>query len=773
MAAWFRRDKEPRQRTVLASGRRVRIEDQTEIKILAKRQQEWQPRAWAYYDLVGELKYGVNYIGDRCSKVKLFAAERPADDPDADPVPTANRAVIDAVQRLNEGGGHAQIMRIGPMNMTVAGEGYLIGLDDSPTTGESWEFHSIDDVSIAGERVRLKELEDGSVGRDLTGNDYLGRIWSPHPRRAALPDSPVNGVLSSLEKIVTAERAIRSILKSRIALHGIFVFPEEATVESPDPTVEVAEDEADPVTRMIWEHISAALSDEGSAAAAAPLLMKLPGELTEKVKFLQAERLIDGELITQLDHAIRRVAAGLNLPPERLLGKGDLNHWTSWQVDDDEFRGHLEPIITQFLGGLTRAYLKPTLAEMGVDDVSRYTIWFDPSDLIVRPNREQSANDGHDRLVISDEAWRTAHGYDDDDAPSEDEIERRIRIKAAGRALPQSESEEPSTTETQSPPAEEEDEETQPEEQAVTAAVKTINGEALGRQLADIDRVLRRDVLVAADAAMHRALERVGARVASKARKDQAVAATIASVPYPEVAARLGPALVAALGLEDNDLLEGAFVSLKPKFDSWVKRAQRAALKLIPGLTGSEFDSLGLRQDGDRDDAWGWFEAKLIETAKQRMYSPAVDEPVLGEVDVETAVPFGHVREAIARAGGAEGIENKAGVAVANAGRAPVGGVATGRLVTATLHQKGGRIEEFEWVYGVYPRTRPFEPHMALDGLRFANFDDAVLRNTDSFPETDFYLPGDHAGCVCDWNTIWSFPPSAAEAEEPALAASG
>ncbi len=58
------------------------------------------------------------------------------------------------------------------------------------------------------------------------------------------------------------------------------------------------------------------------------------------------------------------------------------------------------------------------------------------------------------------------------------------------------------------------------------------------------------------------------------------------------------------------------------------------------------------------------------------------------------------------------------------------------------------------WVYGPAYRQHPFEPHQSLDGITFRNFDDEVLANTDSFPEVPFYIPGDHAGCICDVSPV-------------------
>jgi hypothetical protein len=57
-------------------------------------------------------------------------------------------------------------------------------------------------------------------------------------------------------------------------------------------------------------------------------------------------------------------------------------------------------------------------------------------------------------------------------------------------------------------------------------------------------------------------------------------------------------------------------------------------------------------------------------------------------------------------------------------------------------------------VYGPAFRQRPFEPHMRLDGTEFGNFDDSQLINGSGFPPYGYYFPGDHSGCICDFEPI-------------------
>ncbi len=62
-------------------------------------------------------------------------------------------------------------------------------------------------------------------------------------------------------------------------------------------------------------------------------------------------------------------------------------------------------------------------------------------------------------------------------------------------------------------------------------------------------------------------------------------------------------------------------------------------------------------------------------------------------------------------------------------------------------------VESYEWEHG--PSLKPFEPHLALDGVDFNSFEDERLANTEGWPDNSFYMPGDHSGCTCDFTPLW------------------
>jgi hypothetical protein len=167
---------------------------------------------------------------------------------------------------------------------------------------------------------------------------------------------------------------------------------------------------------------------------------------------------------------------------------------------------------------------------------------------------------------------------------------------------------------------------------------------------------------------------------------------------------------------------------------------------------GGDLSGLEPQQADDLDGAWVWFAAALTGLATAKLWTPDPSAPTIGEHDPSVMIPAGMVRQAVARAGGAQGLitgGQDAWVTLTDAGTRPAGGIGTGDLIRGALRDGGATIEGYVWRYGPAFRARPFEPHMSLDGQSFENFDSDVLASDGTFG-FGFWIPGDHAGCSCD-----------------------
>lgn len=756
-----------------AAASTIDLSDSTEVKRLVKTREKWQELCWEYYDLIGEVKYSSNFLGNACSKLRLIGAVL-GEDGEPEPIPKEDKnlekvAAIVADLRAPIGG-QAEILRRAAIGLTVPGECYLVGLAPKPdpdeTAGESsnegvneWGIYSSDEVTLerGTDTVRLKDGPDGKDARELTDDDFLLRIWLAHARWGKRADSALRGVLAICEELLMLEKAVRAVARSRAAGPGILAVPDEMSDGPPDPTADESDGNAvqDPFLADLIKALVTPIQDEGSASAVVPMIVKGKAEALQHLRHITLDRQVDQFLDTRTERALKRLAQGLNVPPEVVTGLSDVNHWTSWQIEESTFKAHVEPLAIQICDAFTSGYLQPALEEEGIEDPERYLMWFDPSRLVVRPNRVDDAKDLHDRIVISDESLRSAAGFSEADIPNDVERQRREELKRP-LARPGSEPAREGDREIPEQPTEPDDDDEAASEASAVEPSRTAAAprSTLGQRLFEMDRVLRERLSVAADAAMRRAVDRVGARLRSKANKDATLRAAVSQVPNAQVAAALGQNLVASLGKTDDELLEGSFDDLGGQFATWVADVQARALGRVPAMTDSEMEAAAARQVEDRDAAWLWFRSALMDLARVRLYDPDPDAPEVGEYDPTLLVPAGIVREAIARAGGAAspaasiraGLIDRLMSAELN-----VLGVATGWLLKELFADKQVLVAGYEWVYGAYPRERPFEPHAALDGLQFENFDDQRLRNFESWPPNEFYLPGDHDGCQCDF----------------------
>lgn len=754
--------------------------------------QEWQRRAWEMHDLVGEVGYSSDYVGNSAAKVRLYAGVRP--EPDEDPIPVSDaakpdegrealiteqvaRIAEDAVERLRSpsGGFHA-ITRPLAVNRTVVGECYLVGLDNGDGT-ETWEIRSVDEIRRAPQgKPGLVIVDDpdkpNSGGRPLIdGRDLIVRLWTRHPRYVMRADSALRRVLGTCEELLDLSAAARSIIRSRIAMAGLLKVPNALGLGPQDPTQATGNQDGklDPILDALIQHMTTPIRDPNSAAATVPMMVRGDIEALKGLEHMELNRPFDEQLTSRADAALKRLAQGLNVPVEVVLGVADVNHWTAWYVGEDAWKAHIEPGTVQDVEGLTVGYLRPALLAAGVqpDVAKRVVLWYDPSDLIVRPMSPGDVHGSVDRAIIGPSAARRRLGFDESDAPTDEEMQLLRDLKrpqVVGRDDGGQE------TEPEAPPAEEPEQE-DPEDgaQSTTAAALVAAADdaaQIGRQLAGLDRTLRDRLYAAADASLRRALDRAGAKLVGKARRDKAAAAILRKAQQYQAAMVLGPSMVRGLGVSDDELLAGAFDELAERFDTWCQQTAEAALRLVPDLQGDQLEYARDRLADLRTDAWDWLSAELTKLANQRLYDPDPAAPEVGEYDSSLTVPFGIIREAVARAGGSMGPEGPVTAGLMERLQRAAG-LATGWLMRKQLATVA-RIEVvgYEWQYGSYPRERPFEPHMALDGLVFESFVDPQLENTEGWPPEEFYSPGDHEGCVCD--TV----PITASIQEP-IAATG
>jgi hypothetical protein len=271
---------------------------------------------------------------------------------------------------------------------------------------------------------------------------------------------------------------------------------------------------------------------------------------------------------------IKRLSIGLDLPPEILLGLQDSNHWSAWQVDEQTWKAHLQPIAQYLVDDLTAAWFRPQLRDDGHKDWRKYTIAYDAAEIINHPDRTKDAKDLHDRIVIGDESLREAAGFDDEDAPTPEEVYRRIGVltrdsSMAAYGIPsvRGGTLEPEPGEVVSPTgqggAPVSSNGASNEVQKGPAQTQPVPGDVIGSL--EVARILG-----AADLALRRAREKAGARLVSLAKRDRDAAELILQVRTTQVPFALGPETCERLKApEARELVSGAAELLEEALSQW------------------------------------------------------------------------------------------------------------------------------------------------------------------------------------------------------------
>ena len=384
---------------------------------------EWQGEAWRFYDSVGELRQAAAYIGKALSRITLNVKQRTSDG-----VSTLTTGLaVDALAGLFEGEtGRSQMMETLGVHLTVPGESYIVA---EPSTGgapDTWMVLSNDEIRPS---ANVWAYDRGEGKTDLSANALVMRVWRPHARKWIEADSSVRAILPVLREVEQLSKHIAATADSRLAGAGVFMVPSEMTFASPPSDSAIPADPLiDPFLAALAEAMLKPIENRGSAAAVVPMVVRAPGEVLEYAKHISFSTPFDDRVSELLEGAIKRCALGMDLPPEIMLGQGDANHWSAWQIDESALKIHVEPLCELITDAFTRKWLWPILESEGEPDYTTFIGW-DTSDLRVRPNHATEAVELYDRGELSADALRRETGFDESDKPDDEEREQILLLK--------------------------------------------------------------------------------------------------------------------------------------------------------------------------------------------------------------------------------------------------------------------------------------------------------------------------------------------------------
>jgi hypothetical protein len=406
----------------------------------------WQSDAWDLYGMVGEFQFIVNTLAGRVGAARLFAGKLNPEDQTQTPEVVENGHPAD--QALEAFGStpaaRGQLLARDSVNLSVTGDGYLVGIPEAMLADDykpkksgkdgirpegmldsvglneiCWYMLSSAEVKPQKNSSMVKMTIEGTE-REFNPDDlWLIRNWNPHPRNYNDADSPTRSSLPVLRELVGLTMHVSAQVDSRLAGAGIFLIPkeaEDAVITAMGGRPDGVDEDWSPFTDAVMEAMIAPVNDRSNASALVPLLLTVPGDTIEKFKYFSFANQLDKEARALREEAIRRLALGMNIPPEVLLGVGGMNHWGAWLVREDTITTYVVPQLQLICDALTTQYLWPVLESQDVEDFKSYVIWYDVDHLISRPNRLEDAVALYNAGVISDVALRDAGQFTDEDA---------------------------------------------------------------------------------------------------------------------------------------------------------------------------------------------------------------------------------------------------------------------------------------------------------------------------------------------------------------------
>lgn len=868
--------RKPRPVTMQASAMRIDGASKAAPSQVKAAKQGWHARAWEMYDVVGEVKGGGRFMESACSRVKIALGITPGLGQDAVPLhdaterglvsgapgspddeiaqeePVTNAGTVALAEELaanliNGQESEGSLLGGWGVKSFVVGEGWVIGyVDRDPITGaeqECWLCVSADEVlpndnakdgqanvlirrmPSAGDAVMSSGSGDTATDIVLPADSFILRVWRKHARWGLLSDSNLHGCLDECDELRVLDASIKATGLSRINA-GVLVVANEVeprVVLEPDEGDDNENPVNDPLLVEIVKHTTTPVADPGSASAVAPFVMRVPAKVDDVpakdlVFKLDLGRTMDPEVVRRCEYLRNRIGATLELPSDRITGDtGSMNHWNAWLIDEETYRLYVAPTVQPLMDALTTKYLRQRLEASGVpaQEAEHFVLFADPTELVTRPNRVDNATAAHDAMAIGDEAFRTALGFGDEDAPTPDEVVRRVIQRQTvlpadvipllnqiyGLDLEVSEPAIEAPDESQAPPPDDTQDDTQDDgsagteappnptgdvapEPGVTAALSltapghaahtatqsiaavtaALSARRAGERLMGIDRRLRERIIVAADAALNRATERAGAKVRSSlssARRGTErfeLKAAVMGVPNRELLKVLGDRVT--MVADPGNLFDGELDDLEAQWDEWLAGANDEVVSIAAQTLGVNPDGEAIaafkaKQADGRREGWIALSAGLVAMARGQVFDRSPGSIAAGEV-ANTVVPPGLVRQALAIAGGSTPTRTRSGGVADGAAGGYAGGVATGDDTAQLWGAYGQPWQGFEWVYN-FEGQSTFEPHLDLNGVRFSDWNDEALSTAGTFGDWvgDFYFPGDHGGCRCDAIPVW------------------
>lgn len=470
-------------------------------------------------DAVGEVRYIVGWAADQMSRMQWdvlvdgspnWELELPdgtvVRSTQGDGTHNHNDASAKVLKSIGWTNGSVRLVTT---NLYVAGELYYVYVDGR------WQTLSVIHPDQKSIFARAQHVVRG--------------LW-PSPIDPDQPDAPLFGVLSILEDMDWLARMSRAQSANRVGMRGILgsadglnfagggdfwdEWDASLRAKMTDPT------DVGPVhLRGAQELVKPEASGRGM------------GGLSWVVPDFPYDSRIEG----RMESMIQRLAYGLPVPPEILLGLSAQSRATAFQIEENSYRAHIEP-PAQIVAQIATDVLNTLFEDVEIEVVP------DPVLLLAKRSTVQDVKDAFDRGAVSESYFREVLGIPEWAKPSPEEQARREVVGKDAQEGGHS-----PTTET-------------PRQRAARSDREDPSGAPADQK--SLDPVVLAEWRGKIDVAMFRARDRLGA----KARTHKALRDVLPEVtPNDEVPARLGLSTLENAGIDVAEIVSDSFLFLGPR----------------------------------------------------------------------------------------------------------------------------------------------------------------------------------------------------------------
>lgn len=389
----------------------------------------WQTEAFQLRREIGEFRFAGDRPARALSMVRFFIAVLP-DAHDKEPEPVTDGPLLELSRQMfgNQAAMQQQLKRYGQQHV-FNGESIIVISQDPEDGSMSWFPYSVREITGTADALKIN---DGVNQRDISPDELVIRAWTPDPETGGLADSPAQAVLPVARELKGLTEHTSAQIDSRLAGAGLLLVPDNIEILSGQASsADEGEDDGDmdPFVRALVESMATPLKNRDSAASIVPLVAKVPADSVDKIRHITFAAPIDQMAKDMREESIRRIGLGMDSDPAVLLGMGGGNHWSAWLVSEEETQIVVSPMAATLCHALTVGWARPVAAQLGLD-ASRVLVWFDPSELQLRPDKSADARALRDADLVSDAVALRENGFDPvSDAPSEAELERRVLLK--------------------------------------------------------------------------------------------------------------------------------------------------------------------------------------------------------------------------------------------------------------------------------------------------------------------------------------------------------